>query len=97
MSIGAVVTLVAALAWIGAGINKTGTGLVEPLVAIVGVALLAVGTVRRVMWVRGSGSRFIRRARPSSSAIPGERSRASISRRARALRRPVQPHATSLS
>ena len=44
-----------ALDWLGAGLNKTDT--TAPLdvgVAVVGLAVMVVGIVRRVMWVRGS-------------------------------------------
>ena len=54
MVVGALVTGLALMLWVGAGINKTSTGLLEPLLAIIGLVVLAVGVVRRMMWVRGS-------------------------------------------
>lgn len=44
---GVVLLLLAGLAWMGAGLNKTGTGLVEPLIAVIGFALVAAGVSQR--------------------------------------------------
>jgi hypothetical protein len=54
MAVGSLVAGFALMFWVGAGINKTGTGLMEPLLAVTGLALAIVGVVRRIMWVRGS-------------------------------------------
>ena len=53
MVIGVVVLVFAAAAWLGAGINKTATGVLEPALALSGAVVLIVGVVRRVRWVRG--------------------------------------------
>jgi lipopolysaccharide export LptBFGC system permease protein LptF len=54
MTLGSFLVGLAAVLWLGAGLNKTGTGVLEPFLALIGVAALAVGIIRRVMWVRGS-------------------------------------------
>ena len=48
MILGLLVLRFAGLLWIGAGLNKTHTGLLEPLVAIVGFLVLGSGFIRRV-------------------------------------------------
>jgi hypothetical protein len=53
MTLGSLLVGLAALLWVGSGLNKTGTSVLEPVLALTGLVALAVGIVRRVMWVRG--------------------------------------------
>lgn len=41
-----------ALLYMGASLNKTSTGLVEPGLAVLGAVVSALGVVLRVRWVR---------------------------------------------
>lgn len=53
MVVGAVVLLLGLMLYAGAEMNKTGTGLVEPVLGVIGAVVLVVGVVRRIQWVRG--------------------------------------------
>ena len=54
MAIGLIGLLLAALLWLGASLNKTGTGLLEPMIGIAAGIVLVVGFVRRIRWIRGA-------------------------------------------